>query len=161
MSISHYAEQAGLIVLHHVAPDGVQHMWVGDNESVVNLYKRIAWDGWVFTKQDLEDMPARALVRWLIELVAACRVPFIAQHQVSHLSVATATQRRSDHRVLLAWADEAAERARCSDTHTLNISGTHPGVEDLGVYEHCTGWRVDGVVHKVVADRCEAARMEE
>ena len=37
VSISYYAELAGLIVLHHVAPDGVQHMWVGDNESVVNL----------------------------------------------------------------------------------------------------------------------------
>ena len=61
-------------MLHHVAPDGAQHTWVGDNESVVTLYKRIAWEGWVFTEQDLEDMPARALVRWLIKLVAERRV---------------------------------------------------------------------------------------
>lgn len=136
ISVSYYAELAGLIVLHHVAPDGAQHTWVGDNESVVTLYKRIAWEGWVFTEQDLEDMPARALVRWLIKLVAERRVPFIAQHQVSHLSVATAEQRRSDYRVLLARADAAAERARGSHGHTLNISGSHPGVDDLGVYEH-------------------------
>ena len=80
-------------------------------------------------------MPARALVRWLIKLVAGRRVPFIAQHQVSHLSVATAEQRRSDHRVLLARADAAAERARGSHEHTLNISGSHPGVDDLGIYD--------------------------
>ena len=97
--MSYYTELAGLIMLHHVAPDGVQHTWVGDNESVVTLYDMIARAGWVYTEQDLEDMPARALVRWLIKLVAARKVPFVAQHQVSHLSVATAAQRGSDHRV--------------------------------------------------------------
>ena len=104
-------------------------------------------------------MPARALTRWLLRLVAVRRHKFRAVHQISHLPCDTAAQRSSDHRVLLGRADRAAEDARRSGDFVFNVSGLHPGVDGVAVYEADTGWRVDSVLAPVVADRLRQQRL--
>ena len=126
---------AALIVLHRVADQEHQHTWVGDNLSVVNLYRSIAEHGWLYSPRQLERMPARSLTRWLIQLASAAKFSFAAVHQVSHLSESSAALRQRDHRVILGQADAAAGEARSSTEHILNVSGCNPGAGPVELYD--------------------------
>ena len=157
---SYYAELAALIVLHLVADPDHEHTWVGDNRSVVKLYKSIVEHGWLYSARQLEHMPARSMTRWLVRLATNARFPFKAVHQISHLSESNVLQRRRDHRVILGKADSAAASARRSTTHVLNVSGCNPGVGPIEVYDSATGYRVDGPVGPEVERRRQCAHVD-
>ena len=134
---SYQAEMVALIALLYATKGEGTFRWVGDNESVQDLYKQVVEKRWQFDFRTLDNRTSRSLVRWLIKAVDAHEASgsrLVPVHQRSHLTRKTREARARDFRVLLSKADAAAEVARTTADWHINVSGCHPGVQEYELY---------------------------